>query len=85
MQEGRSFPEGGKSMVHKRKGGKMEMSGWSYVGWSCGGIEQREGTVPIWLGCWYRRCVDRFRVLDWFILFVHWSGDGRQWRVVRHI
>ena len=63
----------------------MEMSWWSYVGQSCGGIQWREGIVPIWLGCWYRRCVGRFRALDWFVPFVRQSGDGRRWRVVCRI
>ena len=63
----------------------METSLWSYEGQSCGGIQQREGIVPISLGCWYRRCKGMSQVPDWFAQFDHQSEGDRQWTTKCHI
>ena len=48
-------------------------------------ILQKIRTVPRMRDCWCKRCEDKFPVPDWFVLFVHWFGSDRQWRVVCHI
>ena len=54
------------------------MSWQSCVGWSCGGILLRGGTVPISLCYWCRRFEDTFQALGWLVQFVHQSVDDRQ-------